>query len=198
MKPSQFDKLARVHFGRVLEPYGFSCARSRFATFHRKATGDVFHFIMPDAGTRGAWYDVKVFASTPALDPTFQDDFPEVGIPSDIWSQLSEHGIGMRQTQFNCKSEENMVRRFERTVAPALVNVAVPFLDGIQTLEDLIPHIRENLYLAYALHAVGRVSEARPLLEAERVRLGGSVNPASSLIVANLRKIDELLQIPPT
>ena len=48
----------------------------------------------------------------------------------------------MDQQQFNCKYESNMRNRFEKTVAGLLVNTAIPFLDTIQTYDDMLPHLR--------------------------------------------------------
>ena len=99
---------------------------------------------MPDLGSRGAWYDIKVFPTSPSLYEDFDTKFPdEIGIPLDVWCYLSETaGIGLDQQQFNCKYEDNMRSRFERTVKPLLLNTAIPFLNRVQDMETLRPLLR--------------------------------------------------------
>lgn len=193
MTPKQFDKAVRELFGPVLQEHGFTNEGSRYCTFHRKASDEVYHFIIPDTGSHGAWYDINVFPASPALDPLFSERFPDdLGIPSDSWSRLSERGVGLDQGKFNCKSEENFLNRFEKTVRGLLVNTAIPYLDQIQQVADMIPIIKSPGFMGLALHYVGRVEEARPLLEQERDRLvasGSSERP----VVARLNQIDELL-----
>ncbi|HKA06523.1 MAG TPA: hypothetical protein VKD71_04645, partial [Gemmataceae bacterium] len=85
---------------------------------------------------------------------------------------MSEHdGVNLTQQHFNCKTEENLRRRFAATVAPLLLNAAIPYLDRFQTVTDLIPEIRHPAFLGFALHHVGRTAEAVIALQAERDRL---------------------------
>ena len=140
----QFDKLARELFSSVLNPHGFFCEESKRCTFVRPVNDDVFHIILPDPGTRCAWYDINVFPTSPKFYDDFAAKFPDdLGFTLDSWSKLSETaGIGMDQQQFNCKYESSMRNRFEKTVIGLLENVAIPFLDTIQTYEDILPHLR--------------------------------------------------------
>ncbi|WP_442511689.1 hypothetical protein SH528x_003400 [Novipirellula sp. SH528] len=147
MKPlthKQFDKLARELFGTVLYPHGFTCEPSRRCTFTRQIDSDVFHVIMPDPGTRCAWYDIHVFPTSPRLHDDFDERFPDsLGNTLDVWGKLSETaGVGMDQQQFNSKYESNMRNRFEKTVINLLEDTAIPFLDRIQTYADILPHLR--------------------------------------------------------
>ena len=146
MKPlthKQFDKLARELFASVLSPNGFSCDASRRCTFTRQLSPEIYHVIMPDPGTRCAWYDVHVFATSPRLQSDFEHVFPDdLGNTLDIWGKLGETGIGMNNQGFNCKYETNMRDRFTKTVLPLLTTYAIPFLDQIRTYEDLLPHLR--------------------------------------------------------
>ena len=147
MKPltkRQFHKLARELFGNVLKPHGFSCSESRNCTFVRQISNDVFHIILPDPGAQCAWYDINVFPTSPKFYDDFVVKFPDdLGFTLDSWSKLCETaGIGMDQQQFNCKYESNMRNRFEKTVIALLEDVAVPFLDTIQTYEEILPHLR--------------------------------------------------------
>ena len=144
MKEKQFDLLAKEHFGLILEPIGFSVERSRYSTFHRQASDDIYHVIMPDLSSDGTWFDIRVFATSPLIEPQFDKLFPDdVGIPSDSFSLLHpKFGVGARQQKFRCKTEEGFVRNFNKEVVPALESKALPYLDGINSLNDLMPYIR--------------------------------------------------------
>lgn len=151
------------------------------------------HIILPDLGRSGGWYDVKVFPASPLLDPQFEECFPDdLALPTDSWSYLSERGLGPSQETFNCKHEDNMRRRFQKTVGPLLITKAIPYLDRIRTIEDMLPLIRHPLPLGCALHHVGRIEEARPILREQRDRLS-RLDQQDSRIAAWLRKLDELL-----
>lgn len=147
MKPlthKQFDVLARELFGSVLSPHGFSCNASKHCTFTRQVNDNVYHIIMPDPGTRCAWYDINVFPTSPTFNDDFEKCFPDkLGITLDSWGKLSETaGIGMDQQQFNCKHESNMRNRFHKTIVGLLQSVAIPFLDQIKTYDDMLPYLR--------------------------------------------------------
>jgi len=120
MTPKAFGKLARALFAPVLEPQGFTCDKSDGCSFYRSVGNGIWHVIVPDLGSRGVWYDVKVFPTSEEIEVMFREKFPdELGIPTDSYCYLSERGIGIDQTQFNCKSEENCRARFQNTVNPA-------------------------------------------------------------------------------
>ncbi|EDL60367.1 hypothetical protein [Gimesia maris] len=194
MTPKQFDKVARQLFAGVLSAYGFTCEGSRYCTFYRKYSDELFHFVLPDLGTHGTWFDVKVFPASPLLDPLFQEDFPDdVGIPTDSYSYLSERGIGLDQEKFNCKTEENMRHRFEASVRPALEDRAIPYLDQFCSIDDIVPVLSNPIFRGIGLHLVGKMEEAIPLLQQQRERLSllDSDTPAIS---ARLRFIEELLE----
>lgn len=196
MKSQQFDKLANEAFGSVLTPEGFSNDRSRYCTFYREVSDGFYHIVMPDLGTRGAWYDVKVFAYSACLTPRFEEFFPDdLGIPTDIFCHLASNGIGPDPMEFNCKNEENFRRRFTSTVAPLLESVAIPYLATFQSLEDLLPEIRSPLSKAIATHYVLGREASHPLLEQQRDRLG-AIDSDDAKVVATLQLIDELLSTP--
>jgi hypothetical protein len=195
MTPKQFDKAALKLFGPVLQGHGFTTERSRLCTFHRKISDEMYHLIMPSLGSRGAWYRVMVFPASPAIDPTFFEHFPDdLGAPSDSWSYLSEQGISLGTEQFNCNSEENFVRRFENTVRDLLTDIAVPYLDQFKQVADMLPIIKQPGFMGLALHHVGRVTEARPILEKERNRLTAT-GSSERVVTALIERIDELLQL---
>ena len=194
MTPKQFDHTAVALFGSALGPHGFSSDKSRFCTFYRKASAEVYHIILPDLGSRGAWYDVKVFPASPVLDPLFESQFPDdLGIPTDNWSYLSDRGIGLDQERFNCMSEENFRRRFNGTVKDLLLKHAIPYLDRIQTVQDILPLIRVRMYHGFALYHLGRKGEAQNILEQEQLRLE-QLNSSDASVTVRLNRIREILR----
>ncbi len=146
MKPlthKQFDRLARELFSAVLADHGFTCEASRRCTFVRQIDADIYHIIMPDPGTRCAWYNVHVFPTSPRLQSDFESRFPDdLGNTLDVWGKLGDTGIGMNTQGFNCKYESNMRARFSQTVSKLLTTYAIPFLDQIKSYNDLLPHLR--------------------------------------------------------
>jgi hypothetical protein len=195
MTPKQFDKSVRNVFGSVLQEHGFSLDESQYCTFHRKTSEDVYHFVVPDLGSRGTWYDIRVFHASPIVDPLFFEQFPdEIGIPSDSYSYLSERGIGLDQERFNCKSEESFLDRFERTVCKLLTVTAVKYLDQFQAIEDMLPIIKSPMFLGIALHQIGRIAEALPLLEQQYERLSAT-GSSERTVTARLEHIGKLLHL---
>jgi hypothetical protein len=195
MTLKQFDKLANELFDAVLTPLGFKNEGSLHCTFHRRISADVYHVILPDPGSRVAWFDVKVFPTSPAIEPGFASMFPdELGLPTDSWSYLSARGVGLDHEQFNSKSEENLRRRFELTVKPLLLTQAIPYLDGIRTVADMIPLLKHSSYLGLALHHVGRVVEAKAPLLKERDRLQ-QLDVENKRVATLLARINELLNV---
>lgn len=194
MTNREFDSLATEMFGIALIPLGFSSMGSERCTFYRRAGNDVYHFIRPDIGSRGTWYDVRVFPHSPKICPLFERRFPDdLGVPTDRFSFLSEQEIGITQSQFNCKDDDNFRRRFTATVGPALLRVAIPYLDRFQAVADIIPAIRHPSFLPFALHHVGRHDEAFAALRRERDRLR-SLNSSTKEVVMLLEEVERLLQ----
>lgn len=193
MKENEFNRVAKELFGAQLGPHAFSSERSRSCIFYREVSSGFFHIVAPDLGLRGAWYDVKVFAFASILDPLFEVKFPDdLGIPTDVFSFLSGRGIGPDQAKFNCKSEENFRRRFDQTVAPLLKSVAIPYLDRIRTLKDLLPQIRSPLYRAIAIHQIEGRDASLPLLAQQRQRLA-TLKVFDENVAATLDLIDKLM-----
>lgn len=194
MTRKQFDKNVLKIFTPVLAPHGFESVRSRRCTFYRQV-GDVFHIIIPDRGTRGSWYDIRVFPASPLIDPIFHQQFPDdLGIPTDSWSLLSEHGVGLSQAQFGCRDEERFANRFEKSVRPLLESIAIPYLNQFTSIATMIDAIKHPMFLGPALHEVGRVEEARPILLAQRDRLA-AIDSNELVVTARLERIEELLRL---
>jgi hypothetical protein len=194
MKRKQFSIILGSLFETVLEPAGFSREGSKHCTFWRSGGQDVYHFIIPDPLNRIASYDVKVFSTSPLIDPSFDRRFPDaLEIPQDRWCYLSAQGVGPDQELFNCKNEENLRNRFEKTVKGYLLNLAIPYLDAIGSIAEMIPWIKDDGFRAIALYRVGRIAEAHPLLKRERERLAG-LNSDSDEIALWLQWIDEALK----
>ena len=196
MKSGEFDKVAREAFADALHDAGFTARDSKLCTFHRKLSADIWHLIMPDPGTSGSWYDVKVFATSPRIEPLFDELFPDaLGIPADVACYLHpEKGITQRQHQYHCRTPEGFRRNFDQLVRPALKAAAIPYLDGIDSLEALVPYIRNKLYLGIALHEIGQKEAARPVLLAEKARLEaiGGKDRADRKVVAFLDRLKAL------
>ena len=192
MKQKEFNLVARDVFGNLLAPFGFSSEMSRYARFYRRVSSEVCHFISCNRHRDGDRYDVLVFPSSPIVDPTFDLDFPDnLGVPTDTSPYLSERGINGQQL-FNCRYEDNMRRRFEKTVRQLVLTIALPYLDKIQTISDMIPFLKHPYTLGFALHHVGRIEEAKELLVRERVRFAGlDLNDPGVAGVA--RRIAEIL-----
>lgn len=192
MTPKAFDKLARELFSATLTPLGFSCENSRTCTFYRALGNGMWHIVMPDLGTRGAWYDVKVFPCCESLEPLFTARFPdELRVPTDSFCYLSSKGVGHSQEQFNCKSEENFRNRYQRTVGPLLAQFAIPYLDAIRNLEEMVPLIRSPLYRATAMYLANKNAETREMVQQQRVRFQGMGNDESVVAVRDF--LDSLL-----
>ncbi len=175
MKQAEFISAARKHFGEFLSPLGFSYEKSRHSTFHRRASDDVFHFIIPSLSRDGTWFDVKVFAQSPLIQPQFSDLFPDdLGIPSQLASNLHpDRGVGVHHKAYRCNKIDGFIRNFDNEVVPALKIHALPYLDKLKTLQDLLPIINDDFYMGVCLWRLGRQSEARDLLVPEALRLAG-------------------------
>ena len=103
------------------------------------------------------WYDVKVFATSTRFESNFDELFPDdIGIPSDVCCYLSDAGITSRQVTFNCKTIENFIARFQKTVEPLLTGIAIPYLNEISTFELLAKHVRNPFHLAVANYYLQR------------------------------------------
>jgi hypothetical protein len=193
MNRKQFYAAAGSLFEQVLGPAGFTREGSRRCTFWRKTTADIYHFVAADPHVQMAQYDVKVFATGPAIDPLFHRRFPDdLEIPTDRWCYLSESGVGPEQQLFNRRNDENLRNRFEKTVRTLLADVAIPYLDGIETIEDLLPLIHNDGFRAMALYASGHVAEAHPLLRRVRSRFA-ELNAGNVENQIWLRAIDDRL-----
>jgi len=148
LSDSEFFRLARRAFDDVLKPHGFSCAESRRATFYRKASDFVWHLVTPVRSVRLPKYDVWVFPHSPAIEPSFVLKFPDHLSPAtDVWCHLHPtEGIGLSQEWYSGRTEEGFVRNFDRFVAPALIEHAIPYLENIRELDQLLPLIRSRYY----------------------------------------------------
>lgn len=193
MQARAFDRLAKEKFGEVLADFGFSTNGSRHCSFHRWR-GDIVHLVVPDPGRDGTWFDIRVFAHSPLIDPGFERRFPDhLGIPSGSLSFLHPvSGVGPDQQRYRCNKPEGFLRNFEDLVRPALLNHAIPFQDRIVSLEALLPTVVDPFYRAVCLWQLGQQDEARPLLEAELARLQGLASEAV-VVAENIDHLKRLL-----
>lgn len=194
MKEKQFDLLAKENFGRILKPHGFSADLSKYSTFYREVSDNIYHVIMPDLSTDGSWFDIRVFATSSLIEPGFSEGFPdEVGIPSDSFSLLHPRfGVGARQQKYRCKTEEGFIRNFSKDVISALEDKAIPYLDEINSLKDLMPYVRRDFYLGATLWHIGEHEKATELLMAEKSRLS-NIDDDTGRVSALLSYIDNIL-----
>ncbi len=194
MKEKQFDLLAREHFGSVLKPKGFSVERSKYATFYKQVSDEIYHVVMPDLSSDGTWFDIRVFAISPLIEPQFDKLFPdELGIPSDSFSLLHpKTGVGLDQKKYPCRTEDGFVRNFNKLIVDALDNKALSYLSSIISLADLIPYIRHDFYLGAALWHTGEHEKARVLLAAEKSRLS-NIKDDTGQVLSSLKYIDNCI-----
>ncbi len=194
MKEKRFNQLAREYFGSILEQNGFSVERSKFSTFYRQASDDIYHVIMPDLSRDGTWFDIRVFVTSPLIEPQFNKGFPDtVAIPSDSFSSLHPRfGVGARMHKYRCKTEEGFTRNFNKDVVVALKEKALPYLDSITCLHDLIPYLKRNFYLGAALWHDGQQEKARELLIAEKSILS-NIDDDTGRVSSLLNYIDNVL-----
>lgn len=169
MQAKQFNVLMRELLSPILTPYGFSADNSRRCTYWRRCSDEVFHIILPDRLNRLPRFDVKVFMTSPVIDPSFEATFPDdLGIPTDLYSYLSESaGVGPDQQKFFCKYPDHVRREVNGRLGALLVDTAVPYLSGYASVESMIEAIRAPLMKAFALSHVGRQSEAAGILESK-------------------------------
>ncbi|MFY0676058.1 MAG: hypothetical protein JXR18_02120 [Neptuniibacter sp.] len=134
-------QLIKQCFESVLKSEGFSTDGSKKSVFWRKTDDNIYHYITAWKSMRSPKYDIMVFAHSPLLDEDFESKHPDnMGCP--INGHLhSKFGVGMRNEQLFCRSEEGFIRDFNKRGAQMLVEHAVPFLDKIQTMNDLAPLI---------------------------------------------------------
>lgn len=194
MKEKQFDLLVKENFGRILKPHGFSSDLSKYSTFYREVSDNIYHVIMPDLSADGSWFDIRVFATSSVIEPDFSGRFPdEIGVPSDSFSLLHPRfGVGARQQKYRCKTEEGFVRNFNKDVMPALEDKAIPYLDEINSLKDLATHVRRDFYLGATLWHIGENEKATELLMAEKSRLS-SIEDDTGRVSSLLSYIDNIL-----
>lgn len=140
MLPRDFDRLVRECFGPVLAPHGFTAEQTTRSTFWRRTDREIYHFIVADRFHHRPVFDVMVFASSPLIDRNFEAGFPDgLGVPSDTLCRLNaKSGIGSRGSEFPCATAKSFRAGFDAAVSPALIRFALPYLDGIRTIDDLV------------------------------------------------------------
>lgn len=166
-------RLIRANFDPLLTPHGFSCESSKRCVYWRKVSDEIYHIISPDALRRVDRYDINVYATSPLILADFLEKFPDwIPYTNSNYGYLSpESGVGDYQKLYFCGNPDAFMTSFNRDVAPALTNIAIPYLDEIQSMKDLIPTIRPGGMMGAALLNVGRIAEAKWHIESEISRL---------------------------
>jgi hypothetical protein len=192
MKEKQFNQLGRKYFGELLEPYGFTCEKSNYLVFYRQISNDIFHVVAPELSKDGTWFDIRAFATSHKIQPDFITRFPDdIAIPADMLAYLDPvYGFGT-QKQYRCNHEEGFIRNFTKEAKPAILEKALPFLDGITNIETLIPTIRNDFYLGVAFWQVGEKEKALPILQKELERLS-SIHDDSGRVASSIKFIRDL------
>jgi hypothetical protein len=195
MTKQEFNALIRQLFGDVLQPFGFTCEHSQLCTFTRQVSDEVYHMIVPDRLSGHTSYRVFVFPTARVLlGPLFDARFPDQIGDSTGGTFLNErHGVSGTYDSFSCKHEQVMRDGFERRVKPALIHGAVPHLDQISTLGDMLPVVRNELSRGLILFHLGNLSEGRKIIQQECERLGLRKNRRDSLAIEMVQYIDNLL-----
>ncbi|WP_415891301.1 hypothetical protein ACMXYV_08295 [Neptuniibacter sp. SY11_33] len=134
-------RLVEQCFGSALESHGFTTDNSKTAVFWRKTEGNIYHYVVAWRAKRSPKYDILAFAHSPLLDEEFSEKHPDnIGCPMHGHVH-SKRGVGFRSEKLFCRTEEGFLRDFEKRGRAMLSEHAVPFLDKIQTLNDLAPLI---------------------------------------------------------
>ena len=173
MTKAEFLRLIRANFDPILAPHGFSCEGSKRCVYWRKVSDEIYHIISPSALRRVDRYDINVYATSPLIEEDFFDKFPD-WLPftnGDVGYLSPERGVGDYQKLYFCGNPDAFMTSFQRDTAPALVEIAIPYLDRIQNMGDLIPTIRLGGMMGAALLHVGRIAEAKRYIESEIKRL---------------------------
>ncbi len=153
MTLSEFKKLSKEYIGDYLQEFGFSCEGSKHALYNRKYSDDVYHFIWPQLNSHGTWFDVMVFAHSPKILEGFYDKFQDnLEVTSDVFSFLHPiTGVGRDQKIYRCNYKEGFIRNFNQVAKPAIEKFALPYLDGIVTVEDVLNKIPDHFIKIYNL-----------------------------------------------
>lgn len=173
MTRTEYKRLIRANFDPILAPHGFSCDGSKRCVYWRKTSNEIVHVIAIDAMQNATRYQILVFATSAIIESDFESRFPDdlhvVNAPKGYLSP--EDGVSDYQKLYFCGNPDAFMNSFKRDAAPALINIAIPYLDKIQTIEDLIPTIRPGGMMGAALLHVGRTAEAKRYIEGEISRL---------------------------
>ena len=173
MTKTELMRIIRVNFDPILTPRGFSCEGSTRCCYWRKASDEIYHIISPSMLRHGDRYDITVYATSPLIYKDFSINFPDwVPYTNGNNGYLSpEDGVSDYQKLYFCGNPDAFMTSFKRDAGPALINIAIPYLDKIQTMEDLIPTIQPGGMMGAALLHTGRTAEAKRYIESEIKRL---------------------------
>jgi len=198
MNNKTFDKLVKKYVGTTLKPYGFTYEKSRHSTFYRQVSEDIYHIIFAELGGGGSWFHFEIVPTSPLIVPDFESVFPDdIGFPNGGYSRLdTSRGVGMERTTFRCSKEEGFVRNYKREGEPALLNLALPYLEKIRNLNDLLPFVTSDVsefHLGATLWHVGKRAKAQKILNRERERLRGLPQTDSKKVSKAISYIDALI-----
>ncbi|SIN60916.1 hypothetical protein SAMN02745824_0770 [Parasphingorhabdus marina DSM 22363] len=167
MNQKSFDKLVIEHIWPILKEHGFQRDGENADIFFRKANEDVYHFVGLHRLRSGDRYYAMAYFSSPVIIEDFHKRFPE-SIPMANANRhyiSPEDGVEDYQKMYFCRYEDSFLTSFERDFKPALLKHGLPYLDNIQSVEDMIPFLRSDRFRGPALLYAGRKDEARTCIE---------------------------------
>ena len=182
MKSREFYRLFNKLLSPLLIPHGFTNENSKKATFHRQTDSHVYHIITPWlVGRGGQWFDIKILAASPLVDFSFLESFPDnLGMPNDRLTGLEPHGLVYDASHvFRGNKPEGLTRNFNNQARPAIEAHAIPYLDKIQTIEDLKSNINpagETMSYGLCLWHTGEKQKAKPILLAVKNKSQASLS----------------------
>ena len=168
MNNSNFIQLINQRCGDILHPHGF-IVNADDGIIYRRPSPMVFQFIVPTLMNSRERYKIFVYPSSPIVDPIIEEQITrEMSIPTDVRSQLNEHGVSAATDTFGCRDEAQFNFSFERRVKRLLIEKAVPFLDQFTSVESIVPFLHDDISRVFAFWHLGRKAEAIPLLKTQK------------------------------
>jgi len=169
-------KVCRALFGELLRPLGFEEHAIEDSGGHfvmrRVATPELYHDIGPALVVAGDRLEVWAYPTSPIfglLDP----EPDHAGIIPGMPHFLSRRdGVGWTPQTWPCETKEELSQVFETDIKPLILNRAIPFLDTIRTVADILPLLQPDptgeWFKGLALLHCGRKEEAKAAFLAER------------------------------
>lgn len=165
-------KLLRSLFGQVLEPIGFVDAPLGHSILWRKVSAEINHVIGPNLTVRGDRFEVWVYPHSCVCSTGPDEINPLPGMPYFL-NELA--GVSSCQQSWPCGTEEELTGSFETEIKPLILTKAIPYLDQIKCLADMLPLLEPDpvgeWFRGIVLLHCGRRQEAKEAFLKERERI---------------------------